>query len=119
MKTFKWLAVFGLFISTPAFAQVAPSFTQGSMNSTTTTEQTITETIAIEKYGGAYNSYTGHNVTPSAEIGGSSTTYSMNTGAENWQLEITTRAAGVIETQDIERTIETTSTTTSLSVFSQ
>ena len=28
MKTFKWLAVFGLFISTPSFAQVAPSFTQ-------------------------------------------------------------------------------------------
>ena len=92
MKTFKWLAVFGLFISTPAFAQVAPSFTQGSMNSTTTTEQTITETIAIEKYGGAYNSYTGHNVTPSAEIGGSSTTYSMTSGAENWQLEITSRS---------------------------
>ena len=43
----------------------------------------------------------------------------MNTGAENWQLEITTRAAGIIETQDIERTIETTSTITSLSVFSQ
>ena len=41
------------------FCTSRPSFTQGSMNSTTTTEQTITETIAIEKYGGAYNSYTG------------------------------------------------------------
>ena len=77
------------------------------------------ETIAIEKYGAAVNTYSGHNVTPSGAIGATGTTYSMNTGAENWQLEITTRAAGIIETQDIERTIETTSTITSLSVFSQ
>jgi hypothetical protein len=119
MKRLSFFTAISIFTVAPAFAQVAPSFTQGSMNSTTNTEQTITETIAVEKYGGAYNNYAGHNVTPSAEIGGSSTTYSMTQGADNWQLEITTRAAGVIETQDIERTIETTSTTTSLSVFSQ
>jgi len=33
-------------------------------------------------------------------------------------LEITTRSAGVIETIDIDRTIDTDTTTTSLSVFS-
>ena len=91
-----------------AAAQSNMGFSQGSMNSTTETEQTITETIAIEKYGAAVNTYSGHNVTPSGAIGATGTTYSMNTGAENWQLEITTRAAGIIETQDIERTIETT-----------
>lgn len=89
------------------------------MNSTTTTEQTITETIEIEIYGGAYSEYTGHNVTPSAAIGATGTTYSMNSGAENWQYESINRAAGVIETHSIDRTIESTSTTTSLSVFSQ
>ena len=119
MKTFLWLTVLSLLSPLGAFAQTAPGFTQGSMNSTTTTEQTITETIAIERYGGAYSSTTGHNVTPSGNIGATGTTYSMNSGATNWQLETVTRAAGVIETEDITRTIETTSTTTSLSVFSQ
>ena len=119
MKTILWLTFLSLLSPLGAFAQTAPGFTQGSMNSTTTTEQTITETIEIEKYGGAYSSITGHNVTPSAAIGATGTTYTMNTGATNWQLEIVTRSAGVIETQDIERTIETESTTTSLSVFSQ
>ena len=107
------------FESLRGFCTDSTWFHPGSMNSTTTTEQTVTETIEIEKYGGAYSSITGHNVTPSAEIGGTNTTYSMNTGATNWQLEIVTRSAGVIETQEIERTIETESTTTSLSVFSQ
>jgi hypothetical protein len=119
VKTILWLTFLSLLSPLGAFAQTTPGFTQGSMNSTTTTEQTVTETIAIEKFGGAYSSITGHNVTPSAAIGETGTTYSMNTDATNWQLEIVTRAAGVIETQDIERTIETTSTTTSLSVFSQ
>lgn len=119
MKHIKWLLALVLLVPTGAFAQTSPNFTQGSMNSTTVTETSISETIAIEKYGGAYNSWSGHNVTPSSDIGGTSTTYTMNTGAENWQLEITARTAGIIETQDITRTIETTSTTTSLSVFSQ
>lgn len=48
MKTFKWLAVFGLFISTPAFAQVAPSFTQGSMNSTTTTSRRLLKRLQLK-----------------------------------------------------------------------
>ena len=89
------------------------------MYSTTTTEQTITESIEIQIYGGAYSEYAGHNITPSAAIGASGTTYTMNSGAENWQYETTTRAAGVIEEHSIDRTIESTSTTTSLSVFSQ
>ncbi len=59
------------------------------------------------------------NVTPSAEINNTSTTYSIHTAGDEFQLEITSRAAGIIETEDITRTIETTSTTTSLSVFSK
>jgi len=109
-----------LLLASPAAAQtVTPQFTQGSMQSTTTTTQTITETIATEVYGGAYSSWSGTNVTPSGDITDSSTTWSVTTAGEQFQLETVTRAAGVIETIDITRDIETTSTTTSLSVFSQ
>jgi len=109
-----------LLLASPAAAQtVTPQFTQGSMQSTTTTTQTITETIATEVYGGAYSSWSGTNVTPSGDITDSATTWSVTTAGEQFQLETVTRAAGIIETIDITRDIDTTSTTTSLSVFSQ
>ena len=109
-----------LLLASPAAAQtVTPQFTQGSMQATTTTTQTITETIATEVYGGAYSSWSGTNVTPSGDITDSSTTWSVTTAGEQFQLETVTRAAGIIETIDITRDIDTTSTTTSLSVFSQ
>jgi hypothetical protein len=109
-----------LLLAAPASAQtVTPQFTQGSMQATTTTTQTITETISTEVYGGAYSSWSGTNVTPSGDITDSSTTWSVTTAGEQFQLETVTRAAGIIETIDITRDIETTSTTTSLSVFSQ
>jgi len=109
-----------LLLASPAAAQtVTPQFTQGSMQSTTTTTQTITETIATEVYGGAYSSWSGTNVTPSGDITDSSTTWSVTTAGEQFQLETVTRAAGIIETIDVTRDIDTTSTTTSLSVFSQ
>ena len=106
--------------ATPAAAnQVTPNFTQGSMNSTTTTTVEIERTIETEIYGGAYSSWSGHNVTPSSHINDSATTYSVTNAGENFQLEITTRAAGVIEDTTITETIDQTSTITSLSVFSQ
>ena len=109
-----------LLLASPAAAQtVTPQFTQGSMQSTTTTTQTITETIATEVYGGAYSSWSGTNVTPSGDITDSATTWSVTTAGEQFQLETVTRAAGIVETIDVTRTIDTTSTTTSLSVFSQ
>ena len=109
-----------LLLASPAAAQtITPQFTQGSMQSTTTTTQSITETIATEVYGGAYSSWSGTNVTPSGDITDSSTTWSVTTAGEQFQLETVTRAAGVVETIDITRDIDTTSTTTSLSVFSQ
>lgn len=103
-----------------AMAQtVTPNFTQGSMTSTTTTSQTISETIQVKIYGGDYASYSGVNVTPSGAIGASGTTYSVTNAGEQFQLETVTRAAGIVEQQDITRTITTNSTTNSLSVFSQ
>ena len=112
--------IFLLMLAAPASAQtITPQFTQGSMQSTTTTTQSITETISTEVYGGAYSSWSGTNVTPSGDITDSATTWSVTTAGEQFQLETVTRAAGIVETIDITRDIDTTSTTTSLSVFSQ
>ena len=109
-----------LLIACPVSAQsVTPNFTQGSMQSTTTTTIDIDRTIETEVFGGAYKSWSGTNITPSGSIENSSTTFSLTTAGDPFQLEIVERAAGVIETIDITETIEQTSTTTSLSVFSQ
>lgn len=109
-----------LLLAAPVSAQtVTPQFTQGSMQSTTTTTIDIERTIETEVFGGDYNSWSGSNVTPSADIAGDSTTFSVTTAGDPWSLEITTRDAGVVETIDISETIESTSTTTSLSIFSQ
>ena len=106
-------------LASPAVAQVTPNFTQGSMQSTTTTTIDIDRTIATEIYGGEYSSWSGTNVTPSGDILNSSTTYSVTNAGEQFQLELVERAAGVVETIDINETIEQVSTTTSLSIFSQ
>ena len=109
-----------LLLAAPVSAQtVTPQFTQGSMQSTTTTTVDITRTIETEVYGGDYSSWSGSNVTPSADISGSGTTFSVTTAGDPWSLEITTRDAGVVETIDVTETIDQTSTTTSLSIFSQ
>jgi hypothetical protein len=109
-----------LLLASPAVAQqVTPNFTQGSMQSNTTTTVEIERTIATEIYGGDYTSWSGTNVTPSGDISNSETTYSVTTAGEQFQLEIVERAAGVIETIDTVENITQNTTTTSLSVFSQ
>ena len=118
MKCALFLAL--ILLPAAAFGQsVTPNFTQGSMTSTTTSSQTISETIQIKIYGGDYTSYSGTNITPSGAVGATGTTYSVTTAGEPYQLETVTRAAGIVEQQDITRTITTSSTTNSLSVFSQ
>ena len=108
-----------LFIAAPVSAQVTPNFTQGSMQSTTTTTIDIDRTIATNVYGGAYTSWSGTNVVPSGDIADSATTYSVHTAGDQFQLEIVTRAAGKIQDSLVTETIQQVSTTTSLSVFSQ
>ena len=114
----KYLLVL-LMLASPATAQITPNFTQGSMQSTTTTTVDIDRTISTEIVGGAYSSWSGTNVTPSGDITDGSTTYSVTNAGEQFQLELVTRAAGVVETIDIDEVIEQVSTTTSLSIFSQ
>ena len=126
----RWLILLALLSPSVARAnQITPAFTQGSMNATTTTVQTVTETVEQKVYGGELNSWTGTNVTaPSASNGGitaSDAVFSITTAGEDFQLETVTRAADattglvLLETIDIDRSITTNATTTSLSVFSQ
>ena len=108
-----------LFIAAPVSAQVTPNFTQGSMQSTTTTTIDIDRTIATNVYGGDYSSWSGTNVVPSGDISDTATTYSVHTAGDQFQLEIVTRAAGKIRDSLVTETIEQSTVTTSLSVFSQ
>ena len=112
--------LFLLFLVSPAAANtVTPNFTQGSMQSTTNTTIDISRTIATNVYGGDYSSWSGTNVTPSGDIVDTATTYAVTNAGEQFQLEIVTRAAGLIEDSLVTETINQVSTTTSLSVFSQ
>ena len=121
----QWLLLLMLLSPTVARAElVTPNFTQGSMQSTTTTTQEITETIDTTTYGSALNKWTGENIThTSATSGGivdSDSIFTIHTVGDPFTLEITTRAASqVLSLTEVERSIDTTSTTTSLSVFSQ
>ena len=126
----RWLILLALLSPSVARAnQITPAFTQGSMNATTTTVQTVTETIDQKVYGGELQSWSGTNVTAtSASSGGisaSDTVFSITTAGEDFQIEIVDRAADattglvLLETIDIDRSITTNATTTSLSVFSQ
>ena len=126
----RWLLLLALLSPSVARAnQITPAFTQGSMNATTTTVQTVTETIDQKVYGGELKSWAGTNITAtSASSGGisaSDTVFSITSAGEDFQLEIVDRAADattglvLLETIDIDRSITTNATTTSLSVFSQ
>ena len=89
------------------------------MQATTVTTQVVVEAIDTDIYGGAYKSWSGTNVVPSGDINNAATTYTVHTAGDQFQLETVERAAGVVEVIEIDRTITTNSTTTSLSVFSQ
>ena len=116
----RWLILLALLSPTVARANtITPQFTQGSMNSTTTTTQIINETVNQEIYGAEVKTWSGTNVTASGDISDTATTFSITTPGSDFQLEITERAAGLIETIDTVRDITTDSTTTSYSVFSQ
>ena len=120
----KWFLLLMLVSPTVARAElVTPAFTSGSMQSTTTTQVDIERTIETEVFGGAYSRWSGENIlhtsTSSGGIVDTDSVFTVHTAGDPFTLEITTRAAGVVETIDISETIEQTSTTTSLSVFSQ
>lgn len=126
----KHLLLLLLISPTAAFAQSAqPNFTTGTMTQTVTATQTITETEAIERFGGNAYVWNGDNI-QAIDANGASVDISNITDTADiqfhivdttqpWQLEITTRPAGLVETVDISRTVVTDTTTNTLSVFAQ
>lgn len=121
----KWLLLLALLSPAAARAElVTPNFTQGSMNSTTTTTQEIVEEITTTTYGSALNKWSGENIThTSASSGGladSDSIYTLHTAGDPFSLEVVSRAASqVLSVEVIDREIDVSSTTVSLSVFSQ
>ena len=116
----KKLFIAMLLLPASAYANVVtPQFTTGSMNSTTTTTQTITEVEQRQVFGAEVKTWNGSNVTPSADIAASGTTFTITDTTLPWTLETTTRSAGIVEQWDTTRNFTINSTTTSLSVFSQ
>jgi hypothetical protein len=125
--TMKRLLLLLLISPLAASAQsVTPNFTTGTMTQTVTATQTVNETSLIERFGGDVNVWNGDNV-EAIDTNGHSVDIADPTGLEfhivdptqPWQLEVTTRAAGLVETVDTTRTIVTDTVTNTLSVFSQ
>ena len=59
----KWLILLSLLLPAGVKANtITPQFTQGSMNSTTTTNQVINETITTTVVGGELNTWSGSKV---------------------------------------------------------
>ena len=121
----KWLLTLSLLLPTTAHAElVTPNFTQGSMNSTTTPTQEIVEEITTTTYGSALKKWSGENINhTSASSGGivdTDSVFTIHTAGDPFSLEVVTRAASqVLSVTEIDREIDTTATTVSLSVFSQ
>ena len=105
--------------------QVTPNFTTGTMTQTVTATQTVNETIAVERFGSAVTNWNGDNVEAvnaegaSIDIAASSIEFHIVDPSQPWQLEISTRAAGLVETMDTTRVVTTNTTTNTLSVFAQ
>ena len=113
-------------IFVPASAQsVTPNFTTGTMTQTVTATQTVNETIVSERYGGDVTVWNGDNIEAvdangiSVDIVDTSTQFHVVDPSHPWQLEITTRDAGIVETINTVRTIQTDTVTNTLSVFAQ
>ena len=105
--------------------QVTPNFTTGTMTQTVTATQTVNETIAVERFGGAVTVWNGDNVEAvnaegaSIDIAAQGIEFHIVDPSQPWQLEISTRAAGLVETVDTTRVVTTNTTTNTLSVFAQ
>ena len=98
---------------------VVPNFTTGTVNSETTSSQTITESIHVIEYstGGSYT-VTGTNISIPGTPG-PGTQYGIVTQGQAFQFSETYLPPGISSETFIERTTTTESFTTTLSVFTQ
>ena len=107
-------------ICTPARAeQVVPNFTRGTITATTETQTRIIESIRqVEYTTGTSYTVTGTNINiPGTPQQGAN--YSIMTQGAPFQFSETYLGPGVAKETWIDRTTETQSTTTSISVFTQ
>ena len=107
-------------ICTPAYAEsVVPNFTRGTINATTESTTRIVETIRQVEYStGTSYTVTGTNINiPGTPSPGANYTI-MDQGAP-FQFSETYLGTGLAKETWIDRTTETNSTTTSISVFTQ
>lgn len=113
----------GLFLlgfSYPALAEsVVPNFTRGTINATTESTTRVIETIRqVEYTTGTSYTVTGTNINiPGTPQQGAN--YSIMTQGAPFQFSETYLGPGVVKETWIDRTTETQSTTTSISVFTQ
>jgi hypothetical protein len=113
----------GLFLlgfSSPALAEsVVPNFTRGTINATTESSTKIVEAIRqVEYTTGESYTVTGTNINiPSTPQRGAG--YSIMEQGAPFQFSETYLGPGVAKETWIDRTTETQSTTTSISVFTQ
>lgn len=107
-------------LSQPVYSRtVVPNFTTGTVNSETTSTQTITESIHVIEYstGSTYSS-AGTNINFTGTPG-PGTQYNMVTPGQAFHFTETFMGSGIAQETFIERTTTTESFTTSLSVFTQ
>jgi len=107
-------------ICTPAYAEsVVPNFTRGTINATTESTTRIVETIRQVEYStGTSYTVTGTNINiPGTPSPGANYTI-IDQGAP-FQFSETYLGTGLAKETWIDRTTETNSTTTSISVFTQ
>jgi hypothetical protein len=107
-------------ICTPAYANsVVPNFTRGTINATTESTTKIVETIRqVEYTTGTSYTVTGTNI----NISGTphqGANYTIQTQGAPFQFSETYLGPGLAKETWIDRTTETNSTTTSMSVFTQ
>jgi hypothetical protein len=113
----------GLFLlgfSSPTLAEnVVPNFTRGTINATTESTTKVIETIRqVEYTTGESYTVTGTNINiPGTPAPGAN--YSIITPGAPFQFSETYLGPGLAKETWIDRTTETQSTTTSISVFTQ
>ena len=141
----RWLVFLFLAIPNAKAGSITPAFTTGQIESTSTSKTVIVETIVTENYRTGYSySMQGTNVAPSKNTIISPDATYTNTQTINgvsfkwvtpklttkpqWEVVDPTKAFSIVEnflapgldaTSTVQRTINTESQSTSLSIFSQ
>ena len=141
----RWLVLLLLAIPSAKAGSVVPSFTTGQMETSSSSKTIIVETIVTENYRTGYSySMQGSNVKPTATTVISPDATYTNTQTVNgvsfkwvtpqldtkpqWEIADPTQSFSIVEnflapgldaTSTIQRTINTESQSTSLSIFSQ